>query len=73
MLTSHSNAILDSDQVEALCTGSCSADLQAARSKIAKACTLDTDVIVYDDIAYLATFIVDQYLFTNKVSCLKDR
>jgi hypothetical protein len=68
MLTSYSNAILDSDQVEALCTGSCSADLQAARSKIAKACTLDTDVIVY-----LATFIVDQYLFTNKVSCLKDR
>jgi hypothetical protein len=47
--------------------------LAGCKSKIAKACTLDTDVIVYDNIAYPATFIVDQYLFTNKVSCLKDR
>ncbi|RMX79389.1 hypothetical protein D0869_08345 [Hortaea werneckii] len=66
------NAILDLDQVQALCTGSCVTDLQSARSDIASACTADTDVIVYDDVAYPATFIADQYLFTTEVSCLQD-
>ncbi|KAI7494236.1 hypothetical protein KC367_g8157 [Hortaea werneckii] len=66
------NAILDLDQVQALCTGSCVTDLQSARSDIASACTADTDVIVYDNVAYPATFIADQYLFTTEVSCLRD-
>ncbi|KAI7559619.1 hypothetical protein KC343_g10058, partial [Hortaea werneckii] len=66
------NAILDLDQVQALCTGSCVTDLQSARSDIASACTADTDVIVYDNVAYPATFIADHYLFTTEVSCLRD-
>ncbi|XDG02515.1 hypothetical protein ABKA04_002130 [Annulohypoxylon sp. FPYF3050] len=69
---SEQNSILNSDQVSALCSGSCAADLQSARTKIAAACTANTDVITYSNIVYPATFIVDQYLFTSQVSCYQD-
>ena len=52
---------MDLNQVGALCSGSCATDLQSARTKIAAACAASTDVIVYSNIAYPATFIVDQY------------
>ncbi|KAK7915205.1 hypothetical protein PG985_012908, partial [Apiospora marii] len=52
---------------------SCTTDLQAARAKIADACTASSDVIVYSNTVYPATFIADQYLFTSKTSCFKDR
>ncbi|KAI0907579.1 hypothetical protein F4823DRAFT_602322 [Ustulina deusta] len=69
---SYKDSILDSDQVNALCSGSCATDLQSARTKIVNACTASTDVIVYSNIVYPATFIADQYLFTSEVSCFQD-
>ena len=67
------NSILDADQVGALCSGTCTAELLSARRQIASACTASTDVIVWSNIVYPATFIVDEYLFTSQVSCFKDR
>ncbi|KAB5578705.1 hypothetical protein GE09DRAFT_1090733 [Coniochaeta sp. 2T2.1] len=69
---SSEHSILNSDQVGALCSGTCTSDLLAARRQIASACTASTDVIVYSNIVYPATFIADQYLFTSQVSCFKD-
>ncbi|KAE8353839.1 hypothetical protein BDV28DRAFT_132335 [Aspergillus coremiiformis] len=66
-------AILDSDEVQELCIDSCYTSLQKARSTIKTACTADTDIIVYDNVAYPATFIADNYLFTYEVSCKKDK
>jgi hypothetical protein len=60
------------DQIEDVCVDDCYSSLEAARSVIAAACTLDTDIIVVENVAYPATFIVDNYLFTYELSCRKD-
>jgi hypothetical protein len=36
------------------------------------ACLETTDVIVVEDVAYLATFIADKYMLTFDMSCRKD-
>ncbi|KAK3369408.1 hypothetical protein B0T24DRAFT_707942 [Lasiosphaeria ovina] len=56
---SSEHSILDSDQVGALCSGTCTSDLLSARRQIASVCTASTDVIVYSNIVYPATFIAD--------------
>ncbi|KAJ5964996.1 uncharacterized protein N7479_004872 [Penicillium vulpinum] len=72
LVVSPDNAILDEDQVTELCVNDCYTSLKSARATIQAACTEDTDVIVYEDVAYPATFIADNYLFTYDVSCRKD-
>ncbi|KAJ5426043.1 hypothetical protein N7465_001113 [Penicillium sp. CMV-2018d] len=66
------NPLLSEDEVHELCVEGCQTSLKTARAAIAAACTADTDVIVYEDVAYPATFIADNYLFTYEVSCFKD-
>ncbi|CAG8905566.1 unnamed protein product [Penicillium egyptiacum] len=63
---------MTSDEVAVVCVDGCYASLESARTVIAAACTLDTDVIVTENVAYPATFIVDNYLFTYQVSCRTD-
>lgn len=63
---------MTTDQVDAVCVDSCYTSLEAARTVIAAACTLSTDVIVVENVAYPATFIVDNYLFTYQMSCRTD-
>lgn len=58
--------------MEELCVTDCYTSLQSARAKIEATCTAETDVIVYEDVAYPATFIADNYLLTYDVSCMKD-
>ena len=60
------------DQIEDVCVDDCYSSLEAARSVIAAACTLDIDIIVVENVAYPAIFIVDNYLFTYELSCRKD-
>ncbi|KAL4958979.1 uncharacterized protein BDV14DRAFT_194147 [Aspergillus stella-maris] len=69
---SASGEILDFDLVTELCVNACLTSLKDARDTIQDACTADTDVIVHNNIAYPATFIVDNYLNTYNVSCRKD-
>ncbi|CAG7962411.1 unnamed protein product [Penicillium salamii] len=71
-VVSESNGVVTADQIEDVCVDDCYSSLEAARSVIALACTLDTDIIVVDEVAYPATFIVDNYLFTYELSCRKD-
>ncbi|KAJ5958935.1 uncharacterized protein N7479_006085, partial [Penicillium vulpinum] len=71
-LISESNEVMTSDDVAVVCVDGCYASLESARTVIAAACTLDTDVIVTDSVAYPATFIVDNYLFAYQVSCRTD-
>jgi hypothetical protein len=51
----------------------CRDDLQALRTKINSTCKKAADVMVYQDTAYPATFLVDKYLYTYDVSCYKDK
>ncbi|KAI9823660.1 MAG: hypothetical protein M1826_007678 [Phylliscum demangeonii] len=69
---SANNAILNTDQVNALCVPSCHDSLQSARTTIQGACTAATDVIVHGNVAYPATFLVDIFRFTYDLSCRKD-
>ncbi|KAL4795601.1 hypothetical protein BDV19DRAFT_378800 [Aspergillus venezuelensis] len=54
--------------VQEACIDDCYTSLQNAGAVIAEACTATTDVIVVDNVAYPATFIVDNYLFTYRLS-----
>ncbi|KAL4883820.1 hypothetical protein BJY04DRAFT_216155 [Aspergillus karnatakaensis] len=65
------NLHLGEDEVNELCKGDCYTSLRNARANIEVACTLDTDVIVFEEVAYPATFITDHYLLTYDVSCQK--
>ncbi|KAI7658839.1 hypothetical protein KC318_g10996, partial [Hortaea werneckii] len=65
-------AILNGNQTETLCVPSCRSSLSNAREKIAAACTGRGENITFNDIAYPATFVVDNYIFTYDVSCIKD-
>lgn len=71
-VVSETNGIVTADQIEDVCVDDCYSSLEAARSVITAACTLDTDIIVVENVAYPATFIVDNYLFTYELSCRKD-
>ncbi|KAJ5656875.1 hypothetical protein N7507_008825 [Penicillium longicatenatum] len=71
-IVSENNGVVTADQIEDVCVDDCYSSLEAARSVIAAACTLDTDIIVVENVAYPATFIVDNYLFTYELSCRKD-
>ncbi|KAL6230075.1 hypothetical protein BDW75DRAFT_245169 [Aspergillus navahoensis] len=71
-IISESNGVMTSDQVNEACINNCYTSLESARTTIASACTLDTDVIVVEGVAYPATYIVDNYLFTYRLSCRKD-
>ncbi|KAF2719531.1 carbohydrate-binding module family 50 protein [Polychaeton citri CBS 116435] len=66
--TSVDGAILDSDQVGALCVDSCHSSLQSARSKIASACTASTDIIVYNSVAYPGSYTVQPADDCNSVA-----
>ncbi|KAJ5436947.1 hypothetical protein N7445_007832 [Penicillium cf. griseofulvum] len=72
-VVSESNEVMTLDEVAVVCVDGCYASLESARTVIAAACKLDTDVIVTGDVAYPATFIMDNYLFTYQVSCRTDR
>ncbi|CAG8900267.1 unnamed protein product [Penicillium egyptiacum] len=72
LVVSPDNAILDEEQVTKLYVNDCYPSLKSARATIQSAYTEDTDMIVYEDIAYPATFIADKYLFTYNVSYRKD-
>lgn len=63
---------MTADQIEDVCVDDCYSSLEAARSVVAAACTLDTDITVFENMAYPATFIVDNYLSTYELSCRKD-
>jgi len=63
---------LDTDEVTALCSDTCYSSLGSARDTIKGACIVSTDVIVYNDQAYSATFIVDNFIYTYSLSCRKD-
>ncbi|MCJ1245494.1 hypothetical protein MMC30_002698 [Trapelia coarctata] len=65
-------AILGLEQLNALCVDSCYSSLLSTRGTIQQGCTASTDIIVYDDIAYPATYVVDNFIFTYDVSCRKD-
>ncbi|KAB8227370.1 uncharacterized protein BDW43DRAFT_247217 [Aspergillus alliaceus] len=69
---SQNNAVLDEDTVRELCVAGCYSSLKAARATIQAACTASTDMIVYEGVAYPATFIADNYMLTFDVSCKKD-
>jgi hypothetical protein len=43
---------MTSDEVTAVCVDDCYTSLESARTVIAAACTLDTDMIVIQNIAY---------------------
>lgn len=43
---------MTSDEVAVVCVDGCYASLESARTIIAAACTLDTDVIVIENVAY---------------------
>jgi hypothetical protein len=58
--------------VDELCVDECYTSVKSARATIQAACTEETDVIVYEDIAYPATFIAEHYLLTYNVSCKKN-
>lgn len=66
-VVSETNGIVTADQIEDVCVDDCYSSLEAARSVITAACTLDTDIIVVENVAYPATFIVDNYL--SRTSC----
>ncbi|KAF4160012.1 hypothetical protein CNMCM6936_004141 [Aspergillus lentulus] len=70
-VVSQSNAILDAEQVSELCVEGCYTSLESAKADIEAVCT-SMDVIVYETVAYPATFIVDNYLLTYQLSCRKD-
>ncbi|KAJ0424778.1 hypothetical protein BJY00DRAFT_308683 [Aspergillus carlsbadensis] len=69
---SASGETLDADLVAELCVDSCFVSLEDAQETIKGACTAATDVIVYDRIAYPATFIVDNFVYTYNLSCRTD-
>ncbi|KOC07375.1 hypothetical protein AFLA70_31g004611 [Aspergillus flavus AF70] len=64
--------ILGEDALQSLCVDSCRKELQALRGTVQAACTGQGDVMVYDNIAYPATFMIDNLLYTYDVSCYKD-
>ncbi|KAL2811774.1 hypothetical protein BJX63DRAFT_433124 [Aspergillus granulosus] len=63
---------MTTDQVNKTCTDECYLSLEGARTVIAAACAAETDVIVVENVTYPATIIVDNYLFTYRLSCRKD-
>jgi hypothetical protein len=63
---------MTADQIEAVCVDGCYSSLETARTTIAAECALDTNVIVVENVAYPATFFVDNYLFTYELSCRTD-
>lgn len=46
------NRLLNEDEVGQLCTDDCYASLKSTRAAIEKTCTLDTDVLVFEEVAY---------------------
>ncbi|PYI36128.1 hypothetical protein BP00DRAFT_474788 [Aspergillus indologenus CBS 114.80] len=66
-IISESNGVMSTEQVDEVCVDSCYTSLEAARTTIAAACALGTDVIVVETVAYPATFIVDNYIFTYEI------
>ena len=69
---SASGETLDTDEVTALCNDTCYSSLENARDTIKDSCTASTDVIVYNNQAYPATFIVDNFIYSYNLSCKKD-
>ncbi|KAK4214189.1 hypothetical protein QBC37DRAFT_239711, partial [Rhypophila decipiens] len=65
--------ILDAGTLGHLCVAKCRDELQSLRSKINSNCNKQTDLIVYADIAYPASFILDHYIYQYDISCYKDR
>lgn len=63
---------MTADQIEAVCVDGCYRSLETARTTIADECALNTDVIVVENVAYPATFFVDNYLFTYELSYRTD-
>lgn len=63
---------LDSTSLEALCTSACRSSLESVRNTIASGCGASQDVIMVDAVVYPATFVIDRYLYTYDVSCMKD-
>ncbi|PYI36203.1 hypothetical protein BP00DRAFT_386649 [Aspergillus indologenus CBS 114.80] len=66
------NYYLTEDQLSALCVDDCKASLNAVRATIQQACTADSDVIVDAGIAYPASWIIDNFIYTHQISCLTD-
>ncbi|OCK74384.1 carbohydrate-binding module family 50 protein [Lepidopterella palustris CBS 459.81] len=64
--------MIDSDGTTALCVDSCHSSLLSAQSTIAEACTSTDDIVVFNDVAYPATFFVDNYLLAYSMACRTD-
>lgn len=69
---SYSKEILSSELAGGLCVDSCLSSLLSARSTIAKACNQPSDIMVVEQVAYPATFMVDEYILAYNTSCGKD-
>lgn len=76
------NDLLDSDmlpdvlplaKLQSLCKDSCRAELVALRSSITAHCQPSTDVIVYNKVAYPASYLVELHLQTFDVSCYREK
>lgn len=64
-------ALLHRTQLEDLCADPCTESLGAVKRAILEGCTEDA-VIVEDDIAYPATYLVDQYIHGQARYCQVD-
>ncbi|KAL6230178.1 hypothetical protein BDW75DRAFT_248902 [Aspergillus navahoensis] len=69
---SESNGMMTSEQVNEACIDDCYTSLEIAKTTIANACTLSADIIIVENVAYPATYIVDNYLYIYRLSCRKD-
>ncbi|KAJ5209444.1 hypothetical protein N7449_003823 [Penicillium cf. viridicatum] len=63
---------MDEGGLALLCVDDCRAELESLRSTISTSCTGTEDAMTYQDVAYPATFMVDNLLNTYDVSCYKD-
>ncbi|KAF4217196.1 hypothetical protein CNMCM5878_006440 [Aspergillus fumigatiaffinis] len=67
-----SNDYLTADQLSALCVDGCKTSLVNVRTTVQEACTAAGDVIADSGIAYLATSVIDHFIYTDSISCLID-
>ena len=63
---------LSPENLISICVNSCALSLQTAQDNIASACSAATDVIVLGDLAYTATYSLNELKFTYNVTCQKD-
>ncbi|CZR70102.1 uncharacterized protein PAC_20003 [Phialocephala subalpina] len=60
------------ENLTSLCVESCLTSLNDVRETIIGSCTNSSDVIIYDEITYPATYIADRFIYTYNLVCRVD-